>query len=162
MTSARKGIMLCYRNWSALYRSGINYSFRYGRPNPRESRRSTSAKTMERPFWSCSILPTCNHALYRKELDCKILYRIAILCEQYDCHVVVEPWKYIWLQLQNEANYRYEPGEEERIYIDWAFGRENIFAKMTTDLVRLLEVCPNGEPFVFGCGDFPKKCLASS
>tara|TARA_R110002060_G_scaffold3113_4_gene4905 strand:+ start:353 stop:640 length:288 start_codon:yes stop_codon:yes gene_type:complete len=95
-------------------------------------------------------------------LDCKILYRIAILCEQYDCHVVVEPWKYIWLQLQNEANYRYEPGEEERIYIDWAFGRENIFAKMTTDLVRLLEVCPNGEPFVFGCGDFPKKCLASS
>lgn len=94
--------------------------------------------------------------LVPKELDCKILYRIAIRCEQYDCHVVVEPWKYIWLQLQNEANYRYEPGEEDRIYIDWAFGRENSFAKMITDLVRLLEVCPNGEPFVFGCGDFPK------
>ena len=88
-----------------------------------------------------------------KELDYKILYRIAILCEQYDCHELVEPWLKSWTIDEDKGII--ENGKEEWIYIDWAFGRDKLFDRRVERLVRILRVDSGGKLAVFAHRDFP-------
>ncbi|KAK0119384.1 hypothetical protein ONS95_010836 [Cadophora gregata] len=81
------------------------------------------------------------------ELHYLLLYQIAILCEQYDCHAILKPWLESWLK--NEPNDLYAIGKEEWIYIAWAFGRENYFRSKATLLLLHIELHQDGSPFVF-------------
>ncbi|PVH77247.1 hypothetical protein DL98DRAFT_591494 [Cadophora sp. DSE1049] len=95
------------------------------------------------------------------DIKIKVKYKgeemIAILCEQYDCHVIIEPWLESWLM--DESKTLHDLGQEEWIYIDWAFGREKFFRERAELLVRRLEFHSDGTPVVLHHKKFPEVML---
>ncbi|KAG4438578.1 hypothetical protein IFR05_005953 [Cadophora sp. M221] len=88
-----------------------------------------------------------------KTLDYKQLYQVSLLCEQYDCHTLVEPWLEDWLQ--NEIKDVNLFATVEWLHIAWAFGKEDIFRRRAEILVRQIEITEGGKPFVIANVSLP-------
>ncbi|KAE9371869.1 hypothetical protein N431DRAFT_410930 [Stipitochalara longipes BDJ] len=77
-----------------------------------------------------------------------ILSEIAILCDKYDCVLLVKPWLTQWLAQENSVwkspTAQIIPGRERWLFIAWAFGREQIMKELALLLVRELTVFGKG------------------
>ncbi|KAF8861572.1 hypothetical protein BDZ45DRAFT_723714 [Acephala macrosclerotiorum] len=72
------------------------------------------------------------------------LYQVALLCEQYDCHRLIQPWIQGWLQSISKS-----PKSLRLLYIAWAFGRDELFSLAAQTIVRHSEVIEDGRNLKF-------------
>ncbi|CZR64693.1 uncharacterized protein PAC_14592 [Phialocephala subalpina] len=84
------------------------------------------------------------HMQFRKvpsKLRTDELYQLALLCEQYDCHSLVQPWVHGWLNSLSA----YEVNSPSLLYISWAFGNEVLFSSVAQEMVKHCEVGDDGQ-----------------
>lgn len=91
---------------------------------------------------SALLLLRIAHLQFRKVpffLSFNSLLNVATLCDYYNCVDLVRPWLDYWLR-DSVASSR-KPGQEEWLFIAWAFGRVEIFKTLASKMV--LEVMTN-------------------
>lgn len=74
-------------------------------------------------------------------LSFKELLNVAILCDQYDCTKMVQPWTASWFA--KEKTMSLAEGNEQYLRIAWVFGRQKAFETLAQKLV--MEVHVQGE-----------------
>ncbi len=83
------------------------------------------------------LLLNITHFKFRKvpvKLPYRLFYKVAILCDQYNCVEIVQPWIRGWLKDEDVESQKV--GQEGWLFIAWVFGREKVFSKLASDLVR--------------------------
>ncbi|KAI9769222.1 MAG: hypothetical protein M1840_004351 [Geoglossum simile] len=66
------------------------------------------------------------------------LFNILVLCDQYDCIDITQPWMSIWLK--GAEKLAGKPHHEEWLFIAWALGKEEIFKSLAVQLVTEVSV----------------------
>jgi hypothetical protein len=79
-----------------------------------------------------------------------ILSDIAILCDQYDCVHLVNPWLSQWLADESTGwkpapRVFGGPSREKWLFIAWVFGREQVLKDLSSSLVRSLCTYDEGD-----------------
>lgn len=85
------------------------------------------------------------------------LLKVAILCDQYDCVALVQPWLSQWLT--DEEIESQMPGQEQWIFISWVFGKEKVFVDLARKLAYRVGVNSSGDrvaPYINKNVDFPE------
>jgi len=78
-----------------------------------------------------------------KALPYDKLLQVAVLCDQYDCIQLVNPWLESWLE--NGVEESLEEGKENWLFIAWVFGRDTIFEELSCNLVRTISLGDDGQ-----------------
>lgn len=76
-----------------------------------------------------------------KSINTATLLQVAILCDQYACVSIVQPWLVGWTH--DEISRSRQQGEERWLFIAWVFGRVRVFEELSDRMV--LEVKMNGK-----------------
>ncbi|KAF8534012.1 hypothetical protein BDD12DRAFT_809708 [Trichophaea hybrida] len=62
-----------------------------------------------------------------------LLLEVTAVCNHYACAAAIHPWARLWMaQWEGHAM---DPGYENWIFIAWVFGREEIFKKLSMELI---------------------------
>lgn len=77
-----------------------------------------------------------------RKIDFQLLLEVAVLTEKYGATKAVRPWYQEWME--NNRKLATGPGYEEWLWIAWAFGEDQIFKRLTMQLVLNLEKLPDG------------------
>jgi hypothetical protein len=70
------------------------------------------------------------------------LFHIAILCDQYDCVHLIQPWLETWLQCQEKQPHKKLSGW---LFIAWVFGKEGAFKDLAAGIAREAQTNQNGD-----------------
>ncbi|KAL7269957.1 hypothetical protein RUND412_007345 [Rhizina undulata] len=76
-------------------------------------------------------------------LPYETLLSVAVLCDQYDCVKLVEPWLSQWLSAE-EKSWK-QAGHENWLFIAWVFGRDKVFSDLADKMVREAKTDDDGE-----------------
>jgi hypothetical protein len=93
-----------------------------------------------------AILLRIAHLQFRrvpKSMCYSQLLQIAILCDQYACVDLVQPWLESWLA--DEKTVSMEEGQEGWLFIAWVFERESIFEELAKKLVFEIKTNKEGQ-----------------
>ncbi|KAG4438577.1 hypothetical protein IFR05_005952 [Cadophora sp. M221] len=85
-------------------------------------------------------------------LDLETFYKMALLCEQYDCVEIISPWIKIWLEGLGEKEHdtQFKYAREQKAYIYWAFGKVYRFRALSMEMVK--DSCFSKESILDGDG----------
>jgi hypothetical protein len=84
-------------------------------------------------------------------LSLDLLSNVAILCDQYDCVHLVEPWLSQWLVVRERIDWTPAPTafrggiREKWLFIAWVFGYEQAFRELSSLLLREMETSAKGD-----------------
>jgi hypothetical protein len=93
-----------------------------------------------------TILLNIAHLKFRlipRTLTYETLLQVAILCDQYACADLVQPWLESWMHLESTVSM--EEGNEGWLFIAWVFGRETTFEELAKKLVLEIRTNKEGE-----------------
>jgi hypothetical protein len=91
------------------------------------------------------ILLNIAHLQFRSipaTLSYKDLYNVAILCDQYDCAQLVQPWIEKWLQDERARAMSEGIGW---LFIAWVFGRDAVFRTLAAHVVKEVQTNAEGQ-----------------
>jgi hypothetical protein len=91
------------------------------------------------------ILLNIAHLQFRSipaTLSYKDLYNVAILCDQYDCVQLVQPWLEKWLQDERVRSMSEGIGW---LFIAWVFGRDREFRNLAAQMARDVQTNEEGQ-----------------
>jgi hypothetical protein len=70
------------------------------------------------------------------------LYNVAILCDQYDCVQLVQPWLETWLEYHGKKPFK---KISSWLFIAWVFGTEGAFESLAAEMAREVQTNQNGD-----------------
>jgi hypothetical protein len=91
------------------------------------------------------ILLNIAHLQFRSipaTLSYEDLYNVAILCDQYDCIQLVQPWLEKWLQDETMRSLKEGTGW---LFIAWVFGRDAVFETLAAHMVEEVQTNAEGQ-----------------